>query len=357
MTTEDKKTRIRLGAVLWLLTTLLCLAAVHFYSLLYTPASLEGGQGGQGGAAGEGVTRTILVPRGASFRVVANLLEREGLVKDSGTLALAAALKGAQKKIKAGEYELSSAMTPMEILGRLVAGRTKQYSVTFPEGYGIKEIAAALEGAGIAKKDEFIRKAMDKRLAVSLGIDGPSLEGYLFPDTYRFEKGMSVDEIIIKMVGRFNEIYNDGFREKAGEKGLTMKEVVTLASIVEKEAGRVEEMVKISAVFLNRLKRGYRLRSDPTVIYGIEDFDGNLTKRHLQEKTPYNTYVNYGLPPGPVSNPGRAALDAALNPSDEGYLYFVSRNDGTHHFSKTLKEHNRAVDYYQKGILSRKPNG
>jgi UPF0755 protein len=192
----------------------------------------------------------------------------------------------------------------------------------------------------------------------ALGLEGPGLEGYLFPDTYRFTKGMNVEEIILKMVGRFKEVYeNAGLSEQARKEGFTVKQVVTIASIVEKEAGSVEEMEKISSVFHNRLKKGYRLRSDPTVIYGIEDFDGNLTKRHLLTYTPYNTYINLGLPPGPISNPGRAALHAALNPSEEGYLYFVSRNDGTHHFSKTLKEHNRAVDYYQKGILSRKPNG
>jgi UPF0755 protein len=347
--------RKRVETILWLSAALVCLAAVHSYSVLYTPASWERGEGGE---AGKPVTTTVTVARGASFRVVANMLEREGIVKDSKALAFAAALKGAQKKIKAGEYELSSAMTPMEILEHLVEGRTKHYSITFPEGYNIKEIAASLEGAGLADRNGFIKKAKDKRVVAALGLEGPGLEGYLFPDTYRFTKGMNVEEIILKMVGRFKEVYeNAGLSEQARKEGFTVKQVVTIASIVEKEAGSVEEMEKISSVFHNRLKKGYRLRSDPTVIYGIEDFDGNLTKRHLLTYTPYNTYINLGLPPGPVSNPGRAAFHAALNPSEEGYLYFVSRNDGTHHFSKTLKEHNRAVDYYQKGILSRKPNG
>lgn len=334
--------------IIWLLSVFLCLALVHYYSLLYTPATQAGG---------EGVSRTVTVPRGASFRVIANKLEDAGIVEDSGTFAFAATLKGAHKKIKAGEYELSSEMTPVEILELLVEGRTKQYKLTFPEGYNIKEMAAALERAGLAGGEEFIERSKDKVLVASLGIDGPGLEGYLFPDTYRFTRTMSVDEIIFKMVARFKEVYEGEFGDEARKKGLTMKEVVTIASIVEKEAGVVDEMARISSVLRNRLKRGYRLQSDPTVIYGIEDFDGNLTKKHLRGKTPYNTYINYGLPPGPVSNPGRAALRATLNPSAEGYLYFVSRNDGTHHFSKTLKEHNRAVDYYQKGISSAKPNG
>jgi UPF0755 protein len=341
--------RTRIETALWLLASVLCLATVHFYSLLYTPASWWGDE--------QGEVRTITVPRGSSFRVIANILERDGVVKGTRGFTFAAALKGAQKKIKAGEYELSSSMTPMEILTHLVEGRTKQYSVTFPEGYNIKLIAIALDKADLADREVFIARAKDKVLAASLGIDGTGLEGYLFPDTYRFTKVMNVDEIILRMVTRFKEVYNNEFREQARKKGLTAREVVTIASIVEKEAGDVEEMARISAVLQNRLKRGYRLRSDPTVIYGIEDFDGNLTKKHLLTRTPYNTYINFGLPPGPIANPGRAALGATLNPSDEGYLYFVSRNDGTHHFSKTLKEHNRAVDYYQRGMTKRKPNG
>jgi UPF0755 protein len=343
--------KLRIETILWVFAAILCLALVHFYSLLYTPASRDSGDGGGGESL------TITVPRGASFRVIANILEKNGVVSDREGFSFAAKLKGAHKKIKAGEYELSSAMTPMEILEHLVKGRTKEHSITFPEGYNIKEIAAALEGAELAGRDEFIERAKDRVLVASLGIEGPSLEGYLFPDTYRFTKGMSVDEIIYRMVARFKEVYNNELREEAGEKGMAMKDVVTIASIIEKEAGTVEEMARISSVFQNRLKRGYRLRSDPTVIYGIDDFDGNLTKRHLRTPTPYNTYINFGLPPGPVASPGRAALSAALNPSNEGYLYFVSRNDGTHHFSKTLKEHNRAVDYYQRGKLSRKPRG
>jgi UPF0755 protein len=341
--------RTRIETILWLFASILCLATVHFYSILYTPASWWGDK--------EGEIRIITVPRGTSFRTIANILEKNGVLKDTKGFTFAAAVTGAQKKIKAGEYELSSAMTPMEILENLVEGRTKQYSVTFPEGYNIKQIATALDKANLADREVFIARAKDKVLAASLGIDGAGLEGYLFPDTYRFTKGMDVDEIIVRMVTRFKEVYNSEFRDQARKKGLTAREVVTIASIVEKEAGNVEEMARISAVLQNRLKRGYRLRSDPTVIYGIEDFDGNLTKKHLLALTPYNTYRNFGLPPGPIANPGRAALGATLNPSDEGYLYFVSRNDGTHHFSKTLKEHNRAVDYYQRGIFSRKPNG
>ncbi len=337
--------RSRKEAALLAAATVVILLVVHAYALMYTPASRQGASG------------IVEVPRGASFRAVADDLVRRGLLKDSRGFSLAAALSGSYRKIRAGEYELSPSMPPVEILNILVEGRTKLYSVTIPEGFNVTEIAEALEKKGLVDKEVFLERVRDKGLLKSLGVDGTSFEGYLFPDTYRFSKGMTADEIIAVMVGRFMEVYDREFRAQAEEKGMTTREVVTLASMIEKETGRVEEMPKISAVFHNRLKRGIRLASDPTVIYGIEDFDGNLTRKHLATFTPYNTYRIYGLPPGPIANPGRAAIQAALNPADENYLYFVSRNDGTHKFSRTLKEHNRAVRKYQKRRSSRSPNG
>ncbi len=159
------------------------------------------------------------------------------------------------------------------------------------------------------------------------------------------------------MVLRFKEVYTDDMVQEAQKRGMTLKEVVTLASIIEKEAGNVDEMPVISGVFHNRLRKNYKLQSDPTVIYAIDNFNGNLTRKHLRTKTSYNTYTNYGLPPGPIANPGRQALIAALNPATVPYLYFVSKNDGTHHFSRNLKEHNGAVNYYQKRNTSVKPEG
>ena len=160
---------------------------------------------------------------------------------------------------------------------------------------------------------------------------------------------MNAGDIIKKMVSRFKEVYDSNLKEKARRINLSDREVVTLASIIEKETGNPEERYLISAVFHNRLKRGMRLESDPTVIYGIKDFSGNITKKELNTKTDYNTYLIYGLPPGPIASPGKAALEAAVNPADDGYIFFVSKNDGTHHFSKDLEEHNRAVNIYQRG--------
>ncbi len=321
---------------------ILLVVTVHIYSLCFVPAS------------NDTTTRIVQIPQGASFRVVTNILIKNGIIKDESGLDMLAWLTGSYRSVKAGEYELSPSMSAYQVLDILVKGRVKEYVVTFPEGYSIKEIARTLARKGLVDEKEFIEKAMDREFARSLGLPGPTLEGYLFPDTYRFTKNMGVEDIIKKMTERFKHIYNTEFRELARRRGMTTKEVITLASIIEKEAGSREEMRDISAVFHNRLKKGYRLESDPTVIYGIPDFDGNLTRKHLKTWTPYNTYLIYGLPPGPIANPGRTAIHAALNPSPADYLYFVSKNDGTHHFSRTLREHNMAVERYQKSLLKKR---
>lgn len=313
-------------------------AGIHIYITFYTPASREGG------------IKIINIQKGASFRVVAASLERAGVIRDSGSLILAANLLGAYKKVKAGEYELSPAMTPMEVLEVLIKGRVKRHLVTIPEGFNIKEVASILGEKGLMDEKEFLARATDARLVASLGLEGSTLEGYLFPDTYEFTKGLATDEIIGKMVEKFKAVYASEFEEAAKRKGISMRKVVTLASIIEKETGAPEERELISAVIYNRLKKGIKLQSDPTVIYGISGFDGNLTRKHLKAKTPYNTYAVYGLPPGPIANPGKASIRAALNPANEEYLYFVSKNDGTHYFSKSLKEHNKAVHQFQKEL-------
>ncbi|MFZ3073496.1 MAG: endolytic transglycosylase MltG [Thermodesulfobacteriota bacterium] len=325
--------------ILIVVVTAMALVSVHFYTVLYAPAS------------NDQTPKIVNVAQGASFGVVADNLVTQGVLKSTEGFVLAASLKNAKKKIKAGEYELTSAMTPVEVLNILIEGRVKRYFVTIPEGYNIKEIAAAIENAGLAKKEEFLKLAFDKNFAKSLGFKG--FEGYLFPDTYQFTKTAGAEEIIKKMTGRFLQVYDAEFRALAEGKGLGMKELVTIASIIEKESGNASEMPRVSAVFWNRLKKRMPLQSDPTVIYGINDFDGNLTRAHLKQPTPYNTYVKFGLPPTPIANPGKAAMDAALNPANENSLYFVSKNDGTHYFSSTLREHNSAVEIYQKSLIKK----
>ncbi|MBI5234339.1 MAG: endolytic transglycosylase MltG [Deltaproteobacteria bacterium] len=335
--------RNSLKTFLYLAGAVLVVVITHYYALLFMPMHPRSAS-----------SITITVPKGASFRLIADRLEREGIIKSSDGVTIAGALTGSFTRIKAGEYELSPAMTAMEIIGILSRGRTKEHTITFPEGYNIQDMAGLLSDEGLIQRDdEFLEKALDMKYTASLGLAGPTLEGYLFPDTYRLTKDMGVDEIIRKMTFRFKDIYASGFKDRAEKRGFSMKALVTLASIIEKEAGSKDEMRAVSAVFNNRLKRGIALQSDPTVIYAIEGFDGNLKKEHLSMKDPYNTYRYSGLPPGPIANPGKDALEAALDPLDEGYLYFVSRNNGTHQFSKTLAEHNRAVNLYQRGLAAR----
>ncbi|MBN2126167.1 MAG: endolytic transglycosylase MltG, partial [Deltaproteobacteria bacterium] len=221
------------------------------------------------------------------------------------------------------------------------------HPVTIPEGLTASQIGALLEEKGLADKGGFLDLIRDPRLIKDYGLRGDSLEGYLYPDTYHFARGIPVQRIIDTMVKRFHELV-DPLQDRARQVGMELEEVISLASIVEKETGLARERPLIASVFLNRLKRGMRLESDPTVIYGLKDFDGNLTREDLRHNTPYNTYTRRGLPPGPIANPGLDSIRAVLSPAETNYLYFVSKNDGSHHFSATLAEHNRAVVKYQK---------
>lgn len=326
----------RYGFFLWVTVVVLILVTIHLYTRFFTPPI---------GAAREVV---IMIPRGVSFKLIAKELNSAGIIRNARDFSLLASVRGAHRRVKAGEYHFTTPVRPLAVLNQLVAGMTIQHRVTIPEGYTIEEIGILIEREGVAKKEEFIEKARDAGFVASRGLEGDSFEGYLFPDTYRLTKEAPVEEIIDMMVARFKEVYTESMDARGAKLGLTRREIVTLASIIEKESGNSDERRRISAVFHNRMKRGIPLQSDPTVIYGIADFDGNLTRRHLRTRTPYNTYLLYGLPPGPIANPGKEALEAAVEPVKEGYLYFVSKNDGSHYFSKSLREHNRAVYKYQR---------
>jgi len=290
---------------------------------------------------------TIEIPRGAGFSRITGLLEEAGLIKHKKLFYLLAKLKDAPTNIRAGEYDMDSSMSPTDAINKLVKGNIKGYRVPIPEGFNIHQIAARLTSSDLVNEEEFIKAASDPQFVSSLGIRGGSFEGYLFPDTYIFDRSMDEKGIIKLMVNRFRQVATPDMLKRAAELALTTEEFVTLASIIEKEGGPKEEKALISAVFHNRLRDGMRLQSDPTVIYGIKDFDGNITKKHLRSKTPYNTYRIWGLPPGPIANPGRDSLLAALYPADVPYLYFVSQNNGSHHFSTNLASHNKAVLKYQ----------
>ena len=289
----------------------------------------------------------IWIESGQSFPETVAQLQEHGLVRYPEKFRLLARLRSDDRHIRAGEYVLRRSMSPAAILDILVRGETLLHKVVVPEGSTVFDIGRIVERAGLITHEAFLNAALDPQLISSLGLGGDTLEGYLFPETYHFPKGVTPREVIDKMVAHFRTVFTPEWIERAEAMGLSTHEVITLASIVEKETATPEERPLIAAVFLNRLKRNMRLESDPTVIYGMKDFNGNLTRKDLEIPTPYNTYQIAGLPPGPIANPGRESIAAVLYPSEEPYLYFVSKNNGSHHFSRTLSEHNQMVRRYQ----------
>lgn len=293
-------------------------------------------------------TSTVVnVAAGDSLSEVARNLQDAGVIRSADGFKLLAWLRGDARRIKAGPYDFGGAATPGRVLDRLVAGDVRRQRLTIPEGFSLREIASRLEEEGVGRADTFLHLAYDPGFIASLGIDSPSLEGYLFPDTYLFDSGTPEERIIRSMVRQFTNRLAPDLVEGAAKLGLDPHQLVTLASIIQKEAGNRREMPLISAVFHNRLRRNMPLQADPTVIYGVEDYKGMITRKHLQTPTPYNTYRMRGLPPGPIASPGEDALRAAAFPADSDYLFFVSRGDGSHTFSRTLREHNRAVQEYR----------
>ena len=293
--------------------------------------------------------RVFIVKPGQGFSSVTSGLVRNKLVTSPEKFKIIGALTGNDKKIKAGEYMLSPSMTPNQMIAVLISGKVCLYKLTIPEGYNVYQVAEVVEAAGFGDSRDFLVAVNDKKLLkkFALNPDYRTFEGYLFPDTYNFPHGAKPSDIIKVMVNRFNEIYNQSWVKRAEKIGLTIHEVVTLASIIEKETGDASERPLISSVFHNRLRKRMRLETDPTVIYGIKDFDGNLTRKHLREKTPYNTYRIKGLPPGPIANPGLKSLEAALYPAETDFLFFVSKKDTTHQFSTNIRDHINSVRKYQ----------
>jgi UPF0755 protein len=305
-------------------------------------------------AAGDEEIVTVYIPRGTTFSQVVNLVDEKGLIRSRLFFRAMAYYYSAPPQIKAGEYEFSQAMSPGEILQKLIRGEVKAYGIVVPEGFTVRKIAARLAAQGLVGEKEFLRLARDREFLATLKIPAASAEGFLFPDTYNIDRTMDARTIMRIMSERFQAKVTGAMIEKARTQGLGLKQWVTLASVIEKETGNKEEMPLVSAVFHNRLRIKMPLQSDPTVIYGIENFDGNLTRKDLERQNPYNTYLNRGLPPGPICSPGLDALQAVLNPAPVTYLYFVSRNDGSHQFSVTLAEHSRAVRKFQ---INRKSSG
>jgi UPF0755 protein len=297
---------------------------------------------------------SVEITHGMTLGEISTLLENRDLIGNSLSFQLLAYLQKKQGQIQVGEYALTPSMTLKEILGIVTSGKTILHSVTIPEGYRITEIAALLETRGLVNAEKFIQETRDKELIESAGIVGKSLEGYLFPETYHFSKNTSERKIVQSML----EMYQDFVKKhdlmiRAKSTNLTFHEIITLASLIEKETGVDDERKIISSVFYNRLKKNMRLQTDPTVIYAIANFDGNIRKKDLNIDSPYNTYRYKGLPPGPIASPGIKSIIAALEPNESDYLYFVSRKNGSHQFSSNLMDHNRAVQKYQLRRVSR----
>jgi UPF0755 protein len=298
-----------------------------------------------GGAPGSVIVR---IYPGTTLSRVGEILEERGVVSSGGKFVWLARFTGKGSRIKAGEYDLNPGITPNQILNVLAEGRVRVHQVTIPEGYNMAQVAAAIQQAGVGNGRRFLDACESKALIAELGVEGDTLEGYLYPDTYNIAFYMTEEAVARRMARRFLGVWAK-YADQAKVRGMSMREVITLASIIERETGKAEERRLISAVFHNRLKKGMRLQSDPTVIYGLAGaFDGDLTRRDLHTPTPYNTYCQSGLPPGPIGNPGEDAVRAAISPARCSYLYFVSKNDGSHLFSSNLADHNRAVDLYQR---------
>jgi UPF0755 protein len=330
-----KKLRLIIAAILIILISILTWAYLDIISYAHKPADTEPTE------------HIVILKPGQGFNSFSERLREKGIIKNSAKFKLFARIKGSDKNIKAGEYNLSPSMTPKKILEIMVNGKVRFHKLTIPEGYNLRQIARTVADAGFSTEAIFLNSATDPNLVHNYGIEAETFEGYLFPDTYYFPKDATAEKIISTMVKRFRLIFKPEWKDRAKALDFSIHQVVTLASIIEKETGVAFERPLISSVFHNRLKRRMRLESDPTVIYGIKDFGGNLTRKHLNEPTPYNTYQIKGLPPGPIANTGIKSIEAVLYPADTKFLYFVSKKDRTHHFATNIKDHNKAVRKYQ----------
>ena len=289
---------------------------------------------------------SITVSKGDRLVDVARDLTERGILRFDLPLVAWARITGQDRSIHYGEYLVSTRLSPLDLLARLTGKPDPPRPVTVPEGLSVREVIALLSDAGFGSEESFHCLLEDPTFldAESLPAIGP--EGYLFPDTYAFPQEESPELILKTMIHRFHEVSGAEFSRRAAALGLTEHQAVTLASLVEEETAVPDERRLVAAVFVNRLRRGMPLQSDPTVLYGREDGERRITRKDLRRRTSHNTYTMTGLPPTPIANPGRAALEAAVDPAPVDYLYFVARGDGSHQFSNSLNAHNAAVAKY-----------
>jgi UPF0755 protein len=303
-----------------------------------------------------GAEQFVEIPPGTSTSGMSQRLADAGVVRSAHLFRFAVWLRGSGRRLQAGEYRFDRPMAAAEVVDKIARGDVDVRPITFREGLTVREMASVFEQAGFGSAADFIAASKNAALITALDPAARDLEGYLFPDTYTLPRRATAQDLVSRMVTRFQRVMTDDLKNKAEARGLTVRQLVTLASLVEKETAKADERPLVAGVYTNRLRIGMGLQCDPTVIYALMlagRYDGNIRKGDLQIDSPYNTYRYSGLPPGPIAAPGEASLHAAASPADVPYLYFVSRNDGSHVFSTTLDEHNRHVYDFQKRRTSR----
>ena len=292
----------------------------------------------------------VEIPQGAGSAEIRRRLLEAGVVSDEVTLRTALWWSGRSRSLQAGEYRFDQPMSALAVIEKIASGDVYTQRLTIPEGLTIAEMAKVFEARGFGRAREFVKAASEGSLVKDLDPKAGDLEGYLFPETYPLPRRVEASRVVAMMVDRFRSSYDETLRARAESQKMTTRQVVTLASLIEKETARAEERPLVAAVYRNRMMRSMGMQADPTVVYALMKagkYDGNIRREDLSFDSTYNTYRYPGLPPGPIAAPGRASLDAALTPADVPYLYFVSRNDGSHVYATTLKEHNANVYQYQ----------
>ncbi|PWB66540.1 MAG: endolytic transglycosylase MltG [Deltaproteobacteria bacterium] len=290
----------------------------------------------------------VVIPKGSSSSDVTRLLAEGKVLQHPVVFRMLVLGTMTRKRLRYGEYSFTEPPSVVEVWRKLVGGEVTRYSVTIPEGSNLYDIAKILGDLDLADPQKFLETAASGEVLRRLDVPGPTAEGFLFPDTYLLEKSLPPEDILEIMVRQFRRKFPPEWEFRGRAEGFSLLQVITIASIIEKETGVAEEKPIVSAVIRKRLALGMPLQMDPTVIYGLQRFGAELSRKDLQSRSPYNSYVNRGLPPGPISNPGLPAIRAAVFPADTDFLYFVSRNDGSHKFSRTLEEHIRGVASYRR---------
>ncbi len=322
--------------LVFLAATAILTIIIHFYIALFVPPTTEK------------VWKEVQITEGMSFKAISAALQKEGVIRYRGYFEIIGRIEGISRKVRVGYYGLNTSMSLWQVLDALRKGKIIEYEVVVPEGYNLYQIGWTLSVTPLADSaNDFIRIAKDKDFTRFLGVNADSLEGYLFPDTYYLPKGTTMHDVAKRMVQRYKEVFTDSYRKRAAELGMSEQQIITLASIIEKEAKVASERKLISAVYHNRLKKGMKLQADPTAVYGTKAWITKVTAKDLRRPSPYNTYLHKGLPPGPIANPGQGAILAALYPEPVDYLFFVAQGDGSHYFSNDYGTHAKAVGRYR----------